>query len=278
MRRALPILAATCALATLAVTAPGAAAAALNLSVQADQSGGAAVVTVTATGSSDEKPTSCPAGIGCLLTVFMIRSGTCPAQPATLVSTGVSVVDFLTPEGLPALVGASPGPFAASGDYFLDGAPSASGQGSVDDGYTGSRWGTFIFCGYLQDATATVTFTNEPRDELDILGPGRIRIPYSTIDVFAVTCGSPPCTVILSEHALTAGQRVAGLDSSVTTAIAAAASNGSVPIEQTRSAINQALLRRTLARHAAVELRFTATISDSGGGTLTATRTIVVGH
>jgi hypothetical protein len=234
-------------------------------------------VTVTATGVSDENPTACPAGIGCLLTVFVIRSGTCPAQPVTLVSTSASVVDFLTPEGLPALVGATPGQFAASGDYFLDGAPTASGQGSVSDGYTGSRWGTFIFCGYLQDATATATFTNEPRDELDILGPGRIRLPYSTIDVYAATCASPPCTVRLSERASAADRRVAGLDSTVSSAIdASAASSGSVPVGQTRGAINQALLRRVLARRGSVELRFTATISDSGGGRLTATRTIVV--
>jgi hypothetical protein len=272
--RRLIIVAALTAVAALAIDGPPATAATLRLSVQPDQVSAASVVTVTATGTADDNPTSCPAGIGCGLTVFVIRSGSCPAQPAPLVSVADPIVDFLTAQGMLALVGSTPGPFSVNGDYFLDGAPTAAGQGNAADGYNSSPWGTFSFCGYLQDATAAASFTNDPPDELDVLGHGVLRMSYSVIDVFSATCGSPPCQVQLTEQAFAAGRRIRGLDSGPVTSTIA--STAPIPVSLERDVIDQALLKRTIARRGSAALHFTATVTDAGGGHTTAKRAIEI--
>jgi hypothetical protein len=273
-RRALTMVAALTAVAALAIEVSPAFAAALQLSVQPDQVTGTSVVTVTVTGTADNNPTSCPAAIGCDLTVFVIANGSCPAQPAPLVVAQDPVVPFYTSQGLVALVGTSPGPFSVTSDYFLDGAPTAADQGDPADGYNGSPWGTFIFCGYLQDATATASFTNSPPDELDVFGHGEVRLPYSRINVFSVTCASPPCEVALTEQAFAAGKRVSGLDGRP--ASSTISSTVPVVVSLQRAALDQALLKRSVARRGSVALYFTATVTDASGGHATGNRTIEI--
>jgi hypothetical protein len=274
-RRLLAYLAASPAVATLTLVASAAASTAtLRLSVTPDQVSGASVLTVTAAGLAGPSPTVCPAGVGCELNVFVIRTGSCPAQPQPLVTAEDRVVVFLTSRGLPALVGTTAGPFKASGDFFLDGAPTATGQGNASDGYNASRWGTFIFCGYLQDARATATFTNRPPDELDVLGPARLRASAAPIDVYSATCAAPPCRVELSERAFAAGRDIPALDADLPSTIDRRSSPTVVALPQ--GALDEALLERTIRSYGSVALHFTSTVTDARGYYTSAERTIVL--
>lgn len=273
-RRSSVILVAIGVLAAVAAGASLATAATLELSVKPEQRSGASVVRVMAAGTADAAPASCPAAIGCELTVFVIRSGACPATPTSLIADQ-NIVVFLSKRGLPALIGTTPGPFSASGDYFLDGAPRASGQGNGAEGYTQSRWGTFIFCGYLENASATATFTNVQPDGLELSGRGSVRLPDLRIAVFSATCASPPCQITLSERAFAGGRRIPSLDSR-SPSVETVAGNGPYQVSAPAGSLSPTLLRRTVTRYGSVALHFTGTVSDAAGGRVSAARTIVV--
>jgi hypothetical protein len=257
----------------IAAAPPVARAATLELTVTPLQASHTSVVRVTATGSADANPSACPPGVGCELTVFVIRSGTCPAQPSLLVSNANTVV-FLTSAGLPALIGTKPGPFSATGDYFLDGAPTAGGQGNAGDGYTQSRWGTFLFCGYLQDAAASASFVNARPDELDPFGPGAVHLPVARVAVYAATCAALPCRVRVSVSAFAGGRPVPGLTGRSGESITSSPSGGPAVVSFPLAVLNRNLLGQTIARKGYVRLRFTTTITDAHGGHTTASRTI----
>jgi len=276
-RRALAVVAAG-VLAAVAATLPVASAAKLRLSVKPDQPSSALAVTVVATGTADGNPTRCPLGIGCELTVFVLRSGACPAKPTARLINDPFIVDFLTSRGLPSLIGTTPGSFSASGDFFLDGAPNARTQGSAVEGYTQSRWGRFIFCGYLQDARARTTFTNPQPDELDLLGHAEVRQRARRIDVYSVLCAAPPCHIRLTERAYAAGRHVPALDDQSLSPLlqSAATYDGSYAVAFREGAAFRALLKSAIARHGSVVLHFTGTVIDARGGRAEAARTIIV--
>jgi hypothetical protein len=265
------------ATAGLAAVAPPADAATLRLSVAAAQTPNTSgAVRVTASGTADEHPAPCPAGIGCELTIFVIRTGMCPVQPAALLGDE-NIVVFLTPTGLPALLGTSPGPFTATADYFLDGAPTAGRQGNAAEGDTESILGTFTFCGYLGDATASATFENRPVDALDTAGPGRARVTAAGITVYRATCAVEPCTVRLTERAFAGDRPLAALGTRELGPITESGSKDDTYVVRFPSeALDAAPLRRALARRGAIELRFKATLTDAAGGHATARRTIVI--
>ena len=230
------------------------------------------MVTVTATGTADANPT-CVREIGCGLTVFVITSGSCPADPTVLANAGDIVLPFYS-GGQLTFPGTAPGPFSVNSDFFLDGAPTADRQGDAADGYNGSPWGTFGFCGYLQDATATASFTNNPTDALDVLGNGELLLANSHIDVFSAICASAPCQVVLTEQAFAGGKRVRGLDSG--RVVSTIESTTPVVLSLQRAALDRALLKRTIARHRSAELHFSATLTDASGVQTTANRTIEI--
>jgi hypothetical protein len=256
---------------------PVASAATLQLSIKADQAISASAVTVKATGTADS-PSSCASGTGCELSVFVIRGGSCPADATPLLGDN-NLVTFETAQGLPALVGTRPGPFSVTGTYFLNGAPNGAGQAKATEGYTESPWGTFIFCGYLQDAVAVATLTNRRPDELAVSGPGDVHLPQSKIELYSVSCAAPPCRIKLSERAFVRGKHIAGLDRQNLKPIAEGGGEA-YTVSFAQSGLRQALLRRTIARYGALELRFAATMTDAAGGRTTATRTIALhaGH
>jgi len=255
---------------------PDARAATLHIAVMPLQHMPTSVVKVVATGSVDPAPAQCPAGIGCELTVFVIRGAACPPQPAPLLGDP-DVVLFLTNDGLPALVGTMPGPFTVSSDYFLDGAPTAAGQGNTQEGYTRSAWGTFSFCGYLGDATAAASFTNAPPDQLSPAGPPQVRLGRGTLSVYSVTCAVPPCRIVLRERAFARGRHLAGLDSPETPPLLDNGTPaGGFPVSFPVQGPFRAALTRAVARYGAVTLRFTATVTDAGGGHATAPRLVIV--
>jgi hypothetical protein len=276
-RRWAPLVALLAATAGLAAAAPPADAATLRLSVAPAQTPDiAGAVRVTVSGTADERPVSCPAGIGCELTIFVIRSGICPAQPAALLDDE-NIVVFLTPTGLPALLGTTPEPFTATADYFLDGAPTAGRQGNAAEGDTESILGTFIFCGYLGDATASATFENRPVDQLDTAGPGRLRVTAAGITVYRATCASPPCSVRLTERAFAGPRPLAALGRRELPQITENGSGDDTYVVSFSPALlDAARLRRALARHGSIELRFRATLTDAAGARITARRTIVI--
>jgi hypothetical protein len=256
--------------------ATNALAATLHIALTPVQHTPTSVVRVIATGSADAAPTACPPGIGCELTVFVIRQGSCPAQAAALLGDP-DIVVFLTKAGLPALIGTTPGPFAVSSDYFLDGAPTAAGQGNADDGYTASAWGTFTFCGYLQDATAVSSFTNPPPDQLAPAGPPRVRLNAGPLSVYSATCAALPCRIVLRERAFARSRHLAVLDRrDLGSVLDGAAPAGGFPVSFPIRGPMRAALTRAIARFGAVSLRFTATVIDADGGRVTAARRLIV--
>jgi hypothetical protein len=250
---------------------PAACAATLQLSIKPEQVTAASAVAVKATGTAGN-PSSCVSGIGCELTVFVIRGGSCPADPTALLGDPNLVV-FETAQGLPALVGTRPGAFSVTGTYFLNGAPNGAGQGKATEGYTESLWGTFIFCGYLQDATAVVTFTNSRPDELAVSGPGDVRLPHSKIELYSVSCGAPPCRIKLTERAFVRRKHIAGLDRRNLPPIIEGGGGG-YAVSFAQSELRQTLLRQTIARYGSLVLHFTATMTNAAGVRTTAKRTI----
>jgi hypothetical protein len=190
--------------------------------------------------------------------------------------SSANTVAFLTSAGLPALIGTRPGPFSVTSDYFLDGSPTAGGQGNAADGYTQSRWGTFIFCGYLQNATASATFINTRPDELDPFGPSAIHLRSAEVTVYSATCAALPCRVLVSVRAFAASRNVPGLAGQQLETISGTTSGGRSVVSFSLNALNVALLDRTIARFGYVTLRFTTTLTDARGRHSTATRTIMV--
>lgn len=118
-----------------------------------------------------------------------------------------------------------------------------------------------------------------PGDQLTSFGPGRIRLPYSRIYAFTVSCSVLPCTIQLTQAPFGGKHRLWRLRDLHNAPIVMSSQPGPgslFAVWWVRSDFDQALLGADVSRYGSVVLRVKAVLTDGHGSSITATRRITM--